>query len=324
MDGKKVEYSEEFRKKTGRALIAVQYQIKSLSAYRQGKLADGHQTWLASRGADLDTLNVKLRPDQETDLFFWLFDGVDFMQPTMIEDVGYNFYAINDALASTEKSSLPVDVHLFRIFGRRSYCTALEGVWEACGILSGLLASSIYLNEDKGNSERPVASEPEKLRAWIGEHINELYDTLADLTLDASEWDRLMKRADRELAILRGLQEPPQPPPVAISLRRKLVGYPEILDFLGLDDSRKKWLMSCNKRWDGPIQSPGRGHKPFADEQELKNWYSDLESKAEEKSRADRDREQTVNEMHEYGKTGTVVPEIGGSVKKRRKRQNPS
>jgi hypothetical protein len=79
-------------------------------------------------------------------------------------------------------------------------------------------------------------------------------------------------------------------------------------------------IKSLNKRFDGPITNKGKGTKPMVYRDELFQWWDGLATKQQELTNQQQGRRLMAEAQHNYGRSGTVAPEIGGSVKKRRKR----
>lgn len=102
-----------------------------------------------------------------------------------------------------------------------------------------------------------------------------------------------------------------------------LVNWKEVLATLKLTADKKDWIVKANERYEGPIVLAGRGGQPFCDQRELLVWHAGLAARISELHQRRRDKQATVAVRHNYGETGTVVVEIAGSVKKRRKDARP-
>jgi len=103
-----------------------------------------------------------------------------------------------------------------------------------------------------------------------------------------------------------------------------VIGWPEILDKLGLQDEseRRNQVRRLNGEYDGPIISTGKGSSPRAERTKLISWWNGLEEKWQQQSdeniAAAEDAKATVAASHDYGREGTVLPDIAGSVKKQK------
>ncbi|KAA1261144.1 hypothetical protein LF1_36880 [Rubripirellula obstinata] len=99
-----------------------------------------------------------------------------------------------------------------------------------------------------------------------------------------------------------------------------VIGWPEVMDAIGRPDTaeERKRIKRMSDETGGPIKTK-QGVSPRLNRQRLLEWWASLEAKwdalfADEESTA-----ATVADTYKYGKTGEVVPEIAGSVKRRRK-----
>ena len=63
--------------------------------------------------------------------------------------------------------------------------------------------------------------------------------------------------------------------------------------------------------------SPDRGASSVADCGKLVAWWNTLEQLIAEQQRREADRQATVDSTYQHGRSGIVVPEIGGAVKPR-------
>lgn len=99
-----------------------------------------------------------------------------------------------------------------------------------------------------------------------------------------------------------------------------LWSWREILSALELpnEDADRGKVSRANKEFGGPIVIPKRGAQPKVEKGKLLEWWNGLEKSFARIAAHERDREATVSDQHDYGKSGTVVPDIAGSVKKRR------
>lgn len=99
-----------------------------------------------------------------------------------------------------------------------------------------------------------------------------------------------------------------------------LMNWAQILNSLDLpnDDTNRHLVRRLNSEHDGPLLFGGQGSQPKVNKAMLIEWWNGLEERFREIDERSRDKAATVDSIHEYGRSGIVVPEIGGSVKKRR------
>jgi hypothetical protein len=98
-----------------------------------------------------------------------------------------------------------------------------------------------------------------------------------------------------------------------------LFSWRDILDALEMknDDESQRRVRDLNKKFDGPINLPKKGGQPKVNKEKLLAWWNRLEELWETKE-GGRNAEATTESRHNYGRTGEVIPDIGGHVKKRR------
>jgi hypothetical protein len=101
-----------------------------------------------------------------------------------------------------------------------------------------------------------------------------------------------------------------------------LHGWAEILDALELPNNaeQKGLVRRLNQQFEGPIILPPKGGRPVVVKVKLLAWWNGLERCFKEDQQKRSDQEATVASRHAYGRTGEVVPDIKGHVKKRRKK----
>jgi hypothetical protein len=101
-----------------------------------------------------------------------------------------------------------------------------------------------------------------------------------------------------------------------------LYGWTEILDALGLavHQANKTHISSMNETFDGPIKRGTKGQRPLVVKDKLWEWWHQLEQRYDENRQNESNRQATVEARHPYGRTGEVVPNLGGHVKKRRRK----
>lgn len=111
----------------------------------------------------------------------------------------------------------------------------------------------------------------------------------------------------------------PETPPTYLATWR------EILVALGFkfnqEDKRK--VARLNKTYSGPIEVPGQGKQPFVEKTSLLAWWKGLEATVRESQQRKVDTQATVANLYDYGHDGTVVPDLSGGMKRRRKDRKP-
>ena len=123
-------------------------------------------------------------------------------------------------------------------------------------------------------------------------------------------------------AALQGVDDPQEPAdkPVVEKPAVLLTSWRDILIALHLrnnSEDRQK-VKGLNETCDGPIRKRGQGKQPFVGRATLLEWWNHLEAMAET-GNLSKDSKLTVALQHDYGQSGTAVPEISGGVEKRRK-----
>jgi hypothetical protein len=116
------------------------------------------------------------------------------------------------------------------------------------------------------------------------------------------------------------LDEPPPTgtPPKTETPCTLLTNWREITDALGLRHDEQDKAKSLNERYDGPIPKPKRGSQPVVDRDVLIAWWNGLAVQERELANQRRGAELS-GESYAHGKSGEVVPEISGEVKRRRR-----
>jgi hypothetical protein len=101
-----------------------------------------------------------------------------------------------------------------------------------------------------------------------------------------------------------------------------LCGWTEILDTLGMavHAANKTRISNMNKTFDGPIKRGTKGRRPLVAKKKLLEWWHRLEQCYDECRQEESNRQATVEARHPYGRTGEVVPNLGGHVKNRRRK----
>ncbi len=97
------------------------------------------------------------------------------------------------------------------------------------------------------------------------------------------------------------------------------LGWPEIMDVIGRPDTKTERgkIRRLSNELDGPIHTT-QGGQPRVSVDVLNRWWIGLGSRFDQQSDRERDKSATVANTYQHGRDGVVVPEIAGSVKKRR------
>jgi hypothetical protein len=123
-------------------------------------------------------------------------------------------------------------------------------------------------------------------------------------------------QADPPTEVLKPVIEPPNATPIKL-----LAGWREITDALGRPYADRKKIRSLNSRCGGPIKNRGIGTQPWVDRDDLIKWWNRLAEMADVAEDRRADAQASAGIQHNFGRDGTVAPEIGGEVKKRRQRK---
>jgi hypothetical protein len=119
--------------------------------------------------------------------------------------------------------------------------------------------------------------------------------------------------------------EPSGPVPTVCEQPRKLlIGWHAIAAALGEKYTDHDNIKSLNERFNGPIVNKGPGTSPMVYRDALIQWWNQLAIQAEELANQREGARHTAEAQHDYGRDGTVAPEIGGEVKKRRSDRKPT
>lgn len=103
--------------------------------------------------------------------------------------------------------------------------------------------------------------------------------------------------------------------------KQYLTSWREILDALDLknDDYERQRVARENKKHGGPIKIGRKGAQPKVEKVKLIEWWNGLEIQWQDALNQKRGITAAAENQHPHGRTGQVAPEIGGSVKDRRK-----
>lgn len=98
-----------------------------------------------------------------------------------------------------------------------------------------------------------------------------------------------------------------------------LKGWHEITHALDMKHADSERVRCVNDQHGGPIINSGPGSSPMVYRDTLVQWWNRFLDQAQQRANATRDRKLSAEPQHNYGRGGTVAPEIGGTVKKPRR-----
>jgi hypothetical protein len=101
-----------------------------------------------------------------------------------------------------------------------------------------------------------------------------------------------------------------------------LFSWREVLDTVNLknEEQNQRRVAELNRQYGGPIILPGRGGQPKVSKAKLLEWWNHLEIIWQTTGEG-RNAEATLQGQHAYGRTGTVLPDISGHARKRRRKK---
>jgi hypothetical protein len=115
----------------------------------------------------------------------------------------------------------------------------------------------------------------------------------------------------------------PAPGPGPQTPAKVLSGWDEIAKALERPHRDRDKIKSLNARFQGPIRSSGRGTQPIVDGDLLLAWWNRLTVIQQELANRRQGAALSAEAQYPYGRSGTVAPEIAGSIKPTR-RQRPT
>jgi len=98
-----------------------------------------------------------------------------------------------------------------------------------------------------------------------------------------------------------------------------LTSWREITTVLNRSHDEYRNIKRINEFYNGPIPSPRRGAQPRVDRKALIEWWNSMEVTQWEQEGRGQSRRLSVETRQEFGRTGEIIHEIGGEVKKRRR-----
>jgi hypothetical protein len=156
----------------------------------------------------------------------------------------------------------------------------------------------------------------EPVRVWP-----DVREVLAEIDLETA---RARDRRDPGSATSTPQTEPGKQPvesatTAAKSPKKLLAGWHQITSALDMRYNQRHDIKSLNQRFKGPIVSQGAGTKPMVHLDTLLDWWNKLAIQEQEVANRREGARLSAEAHHDYGRKGTVAPEIGGGVKERRK-----
>ncbi|MSU78929.1 MAG: hypothetical protein EXS16_12645 [Gemmataceae bacterium] len=114
----------------------------------------------------------------------------------------------------------------------------------------------------------------------------------------------------------------PRVEPVSLACetaRKLLVGWREIAAALDMRYGERKKIRSLNDRCEGPIKNQGPGTQPMVYAEDLIKWWNSMATRQQDLANQRDGAKLSAEAEHNYGRNEKLAPEIGGSVKKRRR-----
>jgi hypothetical protein len=145
------------------------------------------------------------------------------------------------------------------------------------------------------------------------DRLAELIESIAGSKPGGAATDQVAQAAKPPKTIT----EPPAPP------AKLLASWGEILEALGLKKKDRNKVARLNRTRGGPIKPGKKGQQPIVDHAELLEWWNRLTIEYEVGENRRRDAKPTAAASHEHGRDGVVLPDIGGSERKRRADRKP-
>jgi hypothetical protein len=106
--------------------------------------------------------------------------------------------------------------------------------------------------------------------------------------------------------------------------KRLLAGWHEIAAALDMNYRDRGKIKSLNDRFQGPITNQGSGTQPIVYQDKLVEWWNKLAVLAAESANRRKGALASAEAQYDFGRDGTAAPEIGGGIKKRRRRTKSS
>jgi len=163
----------------------------------------------------------------------------------------------------------------------------------------------------KSQLDRKTKAVLEKLLQLLGPSFSPRRQ-LADTMLKLEKWAGFLDRPARTERQAPAIQQEDRP-------KQLLTGWRNIAAALNQKYSQRGDIKSLNDRFDGPIKNSGAGTRPMVWREDLITWWDRLVMKQQELANQREGARLSAGAHYSYSRDGTVAPEIGGSVKKRRR-----
>jgi hypothetical protein len=126
---------------------------------------------------------------------------------------------------------------------------------------------------------------------------------------------KLLRQAGLGVKAAEGME----PGRVPTEPRKLLIGWHAITAAVEMKYSQREDVKSLNKRFNGPIRHQGQGTSPMVCRDDLLEWWNKLAIQQQDLANQREGAILSGETQYDFGRDGTVAPEIAGSVKKRRK-----
>jgi hypothetical protein len=136
-----------------------------------------------------------------------------------------------------------------------------------------------------------------------------------DIDAEESQGPRVPAKQIMALPALAAQSQGKQTPPEYLTCWREILGALHLAN----NSTNQAKVRNFIKHYGGPIKLPQKGGQPKVTKDKLLEWWNQLETRWSTSGEG-MNSAATLEDQHNYGKTGTVVPQISGHVKKRRKR----
>jgi hypothetical protein len=100
-----------------------------------------------------------------------------------------------------------------------------------------------------------------------------------------------------------------------------LINWPQIMSEVEMDDTEenRRFVREANNSHEGPIIFRGKGSSPRVKKSKLVAWWEKLEDRLRELEEKRDNVQATVAPQYKYGRDETVIPNLQGHVKKRKR-----
>jgi hypothetical protein len=194
------------------------------------------------------------------------------------------------------------------------------------GNFTGFHHSRIVSDEGRISTRAALAERTESARALLAECTTKLSAARSHLWRQNRN---LRSAAQAAAAILKSVdplkKNSPKETPESPAIPEYLASWREILISLEMKNNRedKQKVSRLNETYSGPIIPGGQGKQPLANKQKLLAWFTNLEIQFQDQLNQAKGKSADAESQHNWGRTGTAAPDIGGGVKKRRRNRKP-